>query len=279
MSVFNPETAARALFPHELMKETTALHFALHLSPHEVQVAAGNRDGEIVWCERFAVESNHADPWRETRFFLNERNWSQQIFRKSSISYDTSYFTLVPSGFISTGREGDILRFHHPQASLSPVSEQLADTGITLIYDFPEKIKSIADTFPGAYRTPVVSFFLRYCFLLKERTGNRYFVYVHSGKMLLAAFKEGAFQLCSAFDIQGHEDVLYHLANTAMRLNTDMAPAQITFIGNAVEKELISLVQTYTHGLKKWETPVSFQWKKDEPAELFFPSLVHFLCA
>ncbi|MCC6601226.1 MAG: DUF3822 family protein [Crocinitomicaceae bacterium] len=278
MSVFNPEAAARALFPHELAGRSTGLHFALHLSPKEVQVSAAETGGEVVWCDRFEIENRHSEKWAGVIRFIEERNWGKYVFRKTTVSFDTPHFTLVPAGFVQQGKEAELLYFQQPRLTGTIETEQFSDTGIALIYELPSEIKSMAGIFPGARFFPVASPLLRYCSPPRDKNNHSFFLYAQSGLLVLIAHRKGVFQLCNPFDVQGNEDILYHLANASIRLGMDLSEAVIILSGNLVSEDLEKLIGTYSRHVSIWEGPAAFSWKKEEVAAQFFPSLLHLLC-
>ena len=90
MSAFNPEIAARALMPKELLHEASSLHLCLHLSVGKMQVALAEASGrDFLWAEDFFFETiKHT--YADAVDFTTGRNWSEKVFRKCTLTYDTA---------------------------------------------------------------------------------------------------------------------------------------------------------------------------------------------
>src|SRR5688572_10672491 len=101
MTAFVPGIAARALIPRDLLSQASALHLCMHIHPRWVAVAlADAAGGQVTWSEQFDIEQAHVDTWDDVAGFIRGRNWSEKVFRKCTLTFDTADFTLVPSAFL-----------------------------------------------------------------------------------------------------------------------------------------------------------------------------------
>jgi hypothetical protein len=110
MSTFNPEISARALIPKDLMGQASSLHLSMHLATDFVEAAlAEAAGGEFHWTGIFPIESNQMSG-KDALHFVTERNWSDKVFRKCSVSFDTSEICLVPRAFFEPDKAMELIR-------------------------------------------------------------------------------------------------------------------------------------------------------------------------
>jgi hypothetical protein len=277
MNVFDPESLAKMMMPASLLNEASSLYFALHLGNTNVQALVIEPDSAIVrWHENFIVPQEHMRNFEDIAQFIQERNWHTAAFRRTSLSFDGPEFTLAPEGFVVEGHEKQLLLTDSSTASFEITVDRIEDAGAKLITKIPEAIHALGFRFPGASLYPSAALFAKYTLGQRKNEGNDFHVYVEPQFMLLIAFQKGEMKVVNQYGAQGHEDVLYHIANAAIRLGADLEKATVTLYGTGASASLKDLLYTYTQQVELWKAPLPL---KIENAHLSFPTLVHLLCA
>lgn len=277
MSVFNPENLARALMPKEVLNTASSLHLALHLSSQSVQVMAVEADsGKIHWLETFSVDKEHALPFEDVVRFVQARNWGTAVFRKTTLSYDTPDFTLAPVGFMVAGKEKELLL---SDEDFEVQVDAIDAAGAQLVARIPDAIMALKTSLPGVRFIPSASLFTQYTISQRLMSGNEFHVYTSPQYMLLTAYSKGEMKLVNHFGAQGNEDVLYHVANAAMRLGIDLEQSSLYLYGENTSTELQELLHTYTQHVHLWNAPKAVSLDAGVNAAAIFPTLVHLLCA
>jgi len=277
MSVFNPENLARAIMPKEVLNSASSLHLAVHLSQQSVQVLAVEADnGKIHWFETFAVDKEHALPFEDVVRFVQARNWGTAVFRKTTLSYDTPDFTLAPVGFIVPGKEKELLL---SDEDFEVQVDAIDAAGAQLVARIPDALMSLKQSLPGVRFIPSASLFTQYTISQRLVSGNEFHVYTSPQFMLLPAYSKGEMKLVNHFGAQGNEDVLYHVANAAMRLGIDLEQSSLFLYGENTTTELQELMHTYTQHVHQWNAPKAISLPDGVDAASAFPTLVHLLCA
>jgi hypothetical protein len=251
MSAFNPEIAVKALLPKEILSMSSSLHLGIHLHKYFVQAVVFDPEtNEILWNGHFDVEDATGD-WSRPADFAMLRNWGERVYRKVTISFDQSDFTLVPQGFLEKGKEGELLRFATNKQADAAETEVFSDLGVALIYDLPSEIAALSKRFPNARFYPSTGLFIRECARI-AKSNSKFFVMVQDGFMLVSAFHQGIMKLTNHYGVQGNDDVLYHIANAAMRLNIHLESSEVLLMGFGITSELEQLLKSYIQKVDVW---------------------------
>lgn len=277
MSVFNPENLARAIMPKEVLNQASSLHLAVHLSQQSVQVMAVEADsGTIHWLETFPVDKEHAHPFEDVVRFVQGRNWGTAVFRKTTLSYDTPDFTLAPDGFMVPGKEKELLL---SEEEFEVQIDAIEAAGAKLVARIPDALMQLKPILPGVRFIPTASLFTQYTISQRSVSGHEFHVYTSPQFMLLTAYSKGEMKLVNHFGAQGNEDVLYHVANAAMRLGIDLEQSTLYLYGENTSPALQELLHTYTQHVHPWTSPKAISLPEGLEAAAVFPTLVHLLCA
>lgn len=261
MSPFEPETLARTLMPRELLQRAEALHLALHLHPHGVKVAVLEQD--LLWSAVFEVPNAQDDDYSAVLRFVAERNWYERVFRKVTVTFDTPYYTLVPQGFALEGKEQELLAFNLPNISAPAATCAAEEAALNVIYKEESSLLALLRHWPNARFYPSVALFIRYA-KLYNAAPTAALVYLGAGAMWLTVYKDGKLQLANHYTMQSADDVLYHLANSAMRLGIDLGTLPITLHGSGDLAATAEHMSDYCGDLTV--------------GEAHFPLLAHRLC-
>lgn len=279
MSGFNPEIAAKAIMPREIQAKASSLHLGIHLHPEFVQIMVNDPDSHVLlWSDVFNLEDSFQNDFTEAVEFISLRNWGDKVFRKTSITFDSPDFTLIPQGFIIAGKEGEMLKFSTNRDPENTETFQLQELGATLIYDLPHKIKSLSSKFPNARFYNSTSFFIKEA-IRNSNSKMKFHVLVQSGFMLLIACNGSDVKLTNHFGVQGQDDVLYHIANAALRLEVDMDAAEIMLYGKSANSSLEELLNAYVGSVNYWDRLPKMQLDNEVHLHERYASLIHMVCA
>lgn len=273
MSAFNPEIAARAMMPKELLGEASSMHLCLHLSKGSMQVAVAEASGrDFHWAEDFFFE-NVKNSYSQSVDFTIGRNWSEKVFRKCTLTYDTPAFTLVPNAFFDITKQGEILQFHTGQQSYHPSHLAVPEMDATLVFEQDNDVRSLIKQFPNARIFPTAYLFLKHALLVAERDETVFHISRSGSTMLLAVVKNKKLLLLNHFDVENDEDVLYHASNAALRLNIDFEHTGIALYQMPTMESISTLIKTYNSQI---ENVFDDENKKVKAS---FPAHLHVLCA
>lgn len=271
MSVFDPEIAAQAILPKDIGVKSMSLHLAIHLHPEMVQVMVFDYESnQVLWIKRFDLEDTFDRSLNRAVEFVSLRNWGDFVFRKTSISFDTPDFTLVPTGFLEDGKQEDLLRFSVGREPDNVEVFELPEISASVLYDLPLSVQRLAERFPNARFYPSVGFFLKDT--VKEK--NDFHVLVQDGYMLVVVFHDGEIKLTNHFGVQNEDDVLYHISNTAMRLDIHLASSKVKLYGTSANSNLQSLLEDYIEKVETWNDNAFNTEKSYE----FYSSYIHSQC-
>jgi hypothetical protein len=279
MSVFNPDIAAKAMMPKELLAMASSLHLAIHVHDELVQVLVYDFEaGEVLWVEYFESEEHAQGDLQKSVDFVMLKNWGERVFRKVSLSFDYPDFTLLPQGFLIEGKEQEILSFATGRNPDCTEVQSLNDLQVAIVYDLPLSLQALATRFPNVKYYSSVSFFLQEA--SRKTVGQSDFhILVQKGFMLVAAFHDGEMKLTNHYGIQSNDDVLYHIANAAMRLGILMSAASVTLYGASASVELQALLQDYIGEIQFWQRPSDLKSVHTVPDHKVYAALIHCLCA
>ncbi|MFN6380201.1 MAG: DUF3822 family protein [Flavobacteriales bacterium] len=279
MSVFNPDIAAKAMMPKELLAMASSLHLAIHIHDEMVQVLVYDFDaGEVLWVEFFEAEDQAQGDLQKSVDFVILKNWGEKVFRKVSVTFDYPDFTLTPQGFLIEGKEQELLAFATGRNPDCTEVQELSDLQVAIIYDLPLALQALASRFPNVKYYSSVSFFLQEA-SRRSAVSNDFHILVQKGFMLVAAFHDGEMKLTNHYGIQSNDDVLYHIANASMRLGIHMSAAQITLYGASATAELQALLSDYIHEVRFWERPADLKSAHTLSDHQLYAALIHCLCA
>ncbi len=273
MSVFNPETAARALMPKELLNEASSLHLCLHLSEGKMQVALAEASGrDFLWAEDFFFESiRHT--YADAVDFTVGRNWSEKVFRKCTLTYDTALFTLVPNAFFDIHKQNELLAFNTGKNASNPTHLHLSEPDAIMVFEQDANVRSLIKQFPNARIFPTAYLFVKHALLMAERDETTFHIARVGSSMLLAVVKNKKLLLLNHFGVENEEDVLYHASNTAIRLNVDFENIRIALYEMPQAETLVALLKSYNSQVK-----LAFG-DEGKKVRASFPAHLHVLCA
>jgi hypothetical protein len=268
MSFFNPEIAAKALLPKDVAASAATLHLAIHINPALVQVAVVDRDSNReIWVEKFDILNDSNSDLSQAIDFVKHCNWGEKVFRKTTISFDNADFVLVPQGFLVPGKERELLEFSTRREADCPETYMIPEISAGIVYDLPINLQGLASRFPNVRFFPSSGLFLRHTVSVANDSSG-FHVLVQHGYMLVIAFHEGQVKLTNHYGIQGNDDVLYHVANAAMRLGIHLESTNLSLYGASVSGELKELIEGYVGSVNFWN-------KGDHN---LFSVLIHSLC-
>ncbi len=272
MSVFNPEIAARALMPKELLAEASSLHLCLHLGVADVMVAVVEASGHTVrWWQSFQPEVLH-HTYRDAATFIAPRNWSERIFRKCTLSFDTAGFALVPTAFLQPGHEAQILHFQTGISAEQPASLPLPEMDAALLFEQDSHVRSLIKQLPNVRIFPTAYLWVKYALLSAEKDDTHFHI-AHLGKeMLLTIVKNKKLMLLNRFEAQSAEDLLYYASHAALRLNMDFEKVDLRLYTWPLQEETAALLGNYNTRLTR-----AFM-AEETSASMPFPIHLHMLC-
>lgn len=247
MRSFNPEIAAQAMIPKELLDQSSSLHFSLHLRKNgfeaSISEAAG---GELHWSSHVREESEASGNYTE---HLNFRNWHEKIFRRCTVSYDTEIFTLIPSGFFESEKASEILSFSSGKICRRTNYIELPEWEAVLVWEEPEDVVDVLKYFPNARMLPTAFLILKYCSIVLDRKEDTIAI-MRSGSLLnLFVFKQGQPIMLNAHQTNGDEDVLYYASHAAMTLGIDFENCQLHIYDQDQDITLLNLLGHYNRNL------------------------------
>ena len=278
MSVFDPELAVKAMLPKELAAKSTSLHLAIHIHPEMVEVMVFDYDSnEVLWLEAFDVEGNSAEAFRDAVDFVTLKNWGDRVFRKTSISFDHPDFTLIPQGFVVPGKEGELLNFSTMRTAENPEISAIHEVGAALVYDLPHVVKGLTARFPNAKFYSSCGFFLKEV-VKSALHKDGFHALVQKGFLLVIACAKGEIKLTNHYGIQGQDDVLYHIANAAMRLDMHLPSSSLTLYGDSASEDLKDLLDRYIGTVDFWTRPSDIRGLKNGEDHELYSVLIHAIC-
>lgn len=273
MSAFNPEIAAKALMPRELLSEASSGHLCIHLSYGNIQVAVAEAAGrDIRWAEEFSIDSASSH-FKDAVDFCAGRNWSEKIFRKCTLSYDTPLFTLVPAAFYDSKKQAELLKFHTGNASQASVALHLPEMDAYLVYEQEPHVRTLIKQFPNVRILPAAYLLIKHALLVAEKNESElHLVQLHQA-LLLAVIKDRKLMLINQFDAGNDEDALYHASNAALRLGIDFENAHLHVYQFPANETLVPLLKMYNRHVMR-----AFDDYKGK-IKAAFPAHLHILCA
>ncbi|MFN8775524.1 MAG: DUF3822 family protein [Flavobacteriales bacterium] len=266
--------------PPEILQEAQGYHLALHLHPGGYYVAVFDPgEGTFPWIGEATADVIHPEPFRDVCDLLKSQPWSRQVFRVMTLTFDTPDFTLVPTGLVREGHEGDLLTFHR-SSSPDPVRTMaLHELAATVVYRVPGAIIELSRHLQGARILPSSSLALRYAMSHHDRQTDEFHLVVQPGYLLLTAILKGEHKMTNHFPAQTEEDILYYLSHAAIRLGADLEHARIRLYGQGITRSLTALLATYSRHIELWTAPAGIHTPETIEAVRHFSTLIHPICA
>lgn len=271
MGTFNPEIAAQAMIPKDLLGQASSLHFSLHLASDSSEAALSEAaGGELHWAHRLPREESSSGALTSS---LADRNWNEKIFRRCTVSYDAELFTLVPSGFFSAEKASELLSFSSGKSCRRVNHMALPEWDAVMIWEEPMDMATIPDVFPNARLMPSAYLVMKHCSTVIDRNTNT-IALLRSGSLVnLFVFKQGMPVLVNAHQIHDDEDILYYASNAAMTLGIDFENCDILIYDRSIDVSLVNLLKHYNRNIKTMFSDSEGEVKAG------FISHLHVLCA
>jgi hypothetical protein len=269
MSAYSPEIAASAIMPKDLISQASSLHFAMHMGKQCVEVALSEAaGGDFHWAKRFEFTENSFSGLN----FIRERNWNERVFRKCTISFDSTKFCLVPSAFFDVDQSKNLLEFHSGAVEGEIAHLELKELDAVMIFERPDWTNDLSRIYPNARFFPLAYLLLKHARMVASRDQNCMMISVDKSMMVMIALRAGKLELCNGFSIQNDEDALYHASNSAMRLNFDFENVLIQLYSASLENSFHNLLKHYNKNFVE-------QFKDNTQNDASFISNLHVLCA
>jgi hypothetical protein len=245
MSGIGPEITTRALMPRDLLNQASSLHFAVHIGGNRVEATlADAASTEILWSEIFEM-GNSAHAFTESIDFISSCNWSERVFRKSTLSFDSTAFTLVPGAFFEADKMQEVLLFNTGMTPENPGHILLNEAGAQIIFDRPSKLDEVTSKFPNLRIFPSAWVFGKYAAQNSDKNNSHIHLYVNGNYLLLAAYKSQRLMMLNRFEVNSSEDLLYYTANAAIRLDIDLENCYIRLFDYRTGAQNVELLKNY----------------------------------
>jgi hypothetical protein len=265
MAVFNPELAAKMKMPKELLDEASSLHFVVHIG--DCFVEASLFEASSSKC-RWHVMSDEflGDPVE----FIYQRNWHDQLFRKCTVSFDTTLYAAVPAAYFDETQTAAYLKLQHGLSVTSPHAIEMPELDAVCCYDSPDWFSRLMSFIPNARIFPAASLLARYAAFSSPSDGTACVCWVTDKQLTMACLRQRKLQLLASNEVNSEEDVVYHVANAAMRLGFELEQVVFDLIVGRSMTELMPLLSKYIREVKLAEST--------DGIGSFMPQ-IHVLCA
>jgi len=244
MSAFDLELAAKALIPKDALNQASSLRLAMHIGEGVVEaVVADVATGDFIWSEIF--KPDFFDNLQSQIDFILDRNWSERVFRKCTLSFDSRCFTLVPTPFFAESESHRLLSYNTGKNIQHLDHLYLPGADAYLIFEVPEEIKSLIKKFPNLRILPSVFLLALSAESTLQRRDQQIHMYVGKNYLLLCVHLSGKLQLLNYFDVQSENDIVYFLSNAVMRAVMDPEELMLFYADTFVYNGLENLLRTY----------------------------------
>lgn len=265
MAVFNPELAAKMKMPKELLDEASSLHFVLHIGDRFVEAAlfeaASSKCRWHVISEEFL-----GDPVE----FIYQRNWHDQLFRKCTVSFDTTHYAIVPTAYFDEKQIAAYLQLQHGLVVASPQFTEMSELDAMCCYESPDWFSRLMGFIPNARIIPTSALLARYAAVSAPIDDSFCACWVTDRQVTMACLRGRKLQLLASNEVSSEEDVMYHVANAAMRLGFELEQVIFELIVGKGMTELMPLLSKYVSRVKHAESTDGFG--------SYMPQ-IHVLCA
>ena len=220
MSAFDLELAARALAPKDMLNQASSMRLAMHIGEGLVEATIADvASSNIVWSEVF--KQDIFEDLQTQIDFIQDRNWSERVFRKCSLTFDSRCFTLVPAPFFTESESHRLLAYNTGREIQFVDHVYLPGADAYLVFEVPGSIKTLVKKFPNVRILPSVFLLALNAESNIQRRDQQIQMYVGKNYMLLCVHLSGKLQLLNYFEVQSETDVLYFLSNAVMRAVMD----------------------------------------------------------
>lgn len=258
--------------PRDLLGQASALHFSLHIANDFVEAALSEAaGGDFHWSGIFSLDNDriHAD---EAMNFVNERNWSDRVFRKCSVTFDSKECCLVPKAFFTPEKASQLLAFQNNTTPVQTDFIDIPELDAVVVFSLPDWSAALTKKFPNARLYPLSALALRHSVSLAAEGDHVLGLYVTASSLILTVFKSRKVQLMNVFPVENDEDVLYHASNAAMRLNIDFENAALMVATFSRSENLLNLLRHYNRNPKHL-------FVNESSDQISYISYLHSLCA
>jgi hypothetical protein len=254
------------------MGQASSLHLSMHLATDFVEAAlAEAAGGEFHWTGIFPIESNQMSG-KDALHFVTERNWSDKVFRKCSVSFDTSEICLVPRAFFEPDKAMELLSFQCNLTSSASDHIEFPEWDAVLIFGLPDWTFDLCKKYPNARFYPISALAARHAQSFAGAGQDVMGIFVSSDHLVLTIFRNKKLHLLNTFHIAGDEDVLYHASNAALRLGIDFENAVVQL---ATTKRSESLANIFKH----YNRHTTHLFLNESSDHMSYLSMLHTLCA
>ena len=249
MSVFDLETAARALMPKEVFAQASNVHLALHVSNSYVLVCASDVASEKpIWNQSFTLTNDNG--LSNGFSFITSRNWFDKVFRKVTLSFDSSLFTLIPEAFFDHNNMEEVLRFNHPTLQGETKQLEVREADSRMLFEWPASSETLLRMAPHIRVMRLAFLMARFAHHPQWNESDQINLLVSDGRMVITAKKQHRLQLLNSYDVSNETDVLFHLSNLAIRLSFDIEHVPIVLM-QGPESMSLEVLETYCGAIRK----------------------------
>jgi Protein of unknown function (DUF3822) len=249
MSAFDLETAARALMPKEVLAQASSAHLALHISDGFVLVCVSDVASENpMWSQNFVLPSN--DNLANGFEFIAARNWLEKVFRKVTLSFDTTVFTMIPEAFYDASTMEEVLRFNHPGLQGRSQQLELREADSRILFEWPNSADVVLHKVPHLRLMPLAFLMAKFAHHPQWNEPEQINLLVSDSRLIITATRQHRLLLLNVFEVSNETDVLYHLSNLAIRLTFDLERVPILLL-QGPESLGLELLHTYCGNLRK----------------------------
>nr|WP_294897447.1 DUF3822 family protein [uncultured Pedobacter sp.] len=158
----------------------------------------------------------------------------KEHFAKIKISLITQKFTLVPTELFHESATENFVKYICATESEEICTQQLAGTGITIIYALPKlQLDKIGSYFPNAEIYPQISpFYKGVSFGFSQISTSQLFINFRDGLAEIIIFNHRQFQFYNIFDFQNEDELIYFVLLAAQENNIKPASATLKLSGN-----------------------------------------------
>lgn len=254
-------------------------HLAIHLGEKSIYCSVYDLDkDEIIWINTFPISESDTDFVQVEKIFATEKIF-ERPFRKCTLSNIPGEFSIVPEGFFDESKKEQLLGTVNRNTKI--LHQLVKSAGAAVIFGFPEMAEKKATPFFPTLRIMSFAALMTEFAISQALTGDEIFIYSGNHRIFLVVTRNKQFMLCNQYETRRADDVLYHLANTAIQLGIDLASVKIHLSGESDSlQDLDTMINTYCGSLNRQKTGLRFH-KHLETAtdeDHYFPSLIHFAC-
>jgi hypothetical protein len=252
-------------------KRATQLHLSVLLMRGELSFCATTIDSGVVECFgqcnlTTGAEANGLDD-------LISITGSE--FQSASLAVGGTRFTLVPDHLFSKERQAEFLQFSYGEAIGSTESEVIGESDIRVIFEIEkEQIEPIQKAIPNIRLHCNSGLFVQ-CLRRAHRFSETHILHVDAHDAFIDCYvlKGHELLLCNGFNVENHNDILYHSMNVIQQLSLDPQNLEVNVSGAAIKDgKLIKLLSRYIEKVnvasKSSSSAISPELKNISPAQI-----------